>query len=149
MIRIEKITNKEDLNNSAGIENIIDFLYEHLGRYGDSRDAIAACLEYVFSEKQGMGGEIFLAVSENKIAAAAVIIKTGMRLYIPENFLVYIAVHKEMRNQGLGSRLLDLIKKQVSGDIALHVEFDNPAGNLYERAGFSKKYAEMRYHKEE
>jgi ribosomal protein S18 acetylase RimI-like enzyme len=37
----------------------------------------------------------------------------------------------------------------TNGDIALHVEYDNPAKNLYERAGFTSKYIEMRYNKEE
>ncbi len=31
------------------------------------------------------------------------------------------------------------------GDIALHVEPDNPARFLYEKYGFTNKYLEMRY----
>ena len=35
------------------------------------------------------------------------------------------------------------------GDIALHVEPDNPARFLYEKMGFTSKYVEMRLHKDE
>ena len=33
----------------------------------------------------------------------------------------------------------------TDGDIALHVEADNPAKFLYENVGFNNKYLEMRY----
>ncbi|MGN6476242.1 MAG: hypothetical protein ACTHKV_03375 [Flavipsychrobacter sp.] len=37
---------------------------------------------------------------------------------------------------------------QTDGDIALHVEPDNPARQLYEQLGFTNKYLEMRLKKE-
>jgi ribosomal protein S18 acetylase RimI-like enzyme len=41
-----------------------------------------------------------------------------------------------------------LLKKaldKVKGNVALHVEPDNPARFLYEKIGFTSKYVEMRY----
>ncbi len=35
----------------------------------------------------------------------------------------------------------------AKGDIALHVEPNNPAKFLYEKLGFTNKYLEMRYQK--
>ena len=35
----------------------------------------------------------------------------------------------------------------TKGDIALHVEPDNPAKKLYEKLGFTNKYLEMRLSK--
>ena len=68
-----------------------------------------------------------------------------MKGYIPENILVYIATHKEYRGQGIGKQLMMAAIEQVYGDIALHVEPDNPAKKLYEKLGFTNKYLEMRF----
>ena len=40
---------------------------------------------------------------------------------------------------------MDTAARLTEGDLALHVEYDNPAKRLYERLGFRSKYAEMRY----
>ncbi|MCB0741696.1 MAG: GNAT family N-acetyltransferase, partial [Chitinophagaceae bacterium] len=64
--------------------------------------------------------------------------------YIPENILVYIAVHKSYRGKGLGKELMKKTMDRAKGSIALHVEPDNPAKFLYEKLGFTNKYLEMR-----
>ncbi len=68
-----------------------------------------------------------------------------MKGYIPENILVYIATDKNQRGRGLGKQLIDAVIEQTQGDIALHVEKDNPAKFLYEKVGFINPYLEMRY----
>jgi ribosomal protein S18 acetylase RimI-like enzyme len=70
-----------------------------------------------------------------------------MQGFLPQHFLVYIAVDPEARGQGVGKKLLDFVKMNLSGDICLHVEADNPARRLYEREGFTNKYLEMRFHR--
>jgi ribosomal protein S18 acetylase RimI-like enzyme len=67
--------------------------------------------------------------------------------YIPENILVYIAVHAKTRGQGVGKELMKQIIDHTDGDIALHVEPENPAKFLYEKFGFTNKYLEMRLKK--
>ena len=79
---------------------------------------------------------------------AVVTNKTGMKGYIPENILVYIAVDPNQRGNGTGKALMESVIKSTDGDIALHVEPENPARRLYERLGFTNKYVEMRLHKE-
>jgi ribosomal protein S18 acetylase RimI-like enzyme len=64
-----------------------------------------------------------------------------MKDFIPENILVYIAVDNSQRGKGM-----EISTKAISiaeGNIALHVEPDNPAKGLYEKLGFTK-YLEMR-----
>ena len=67
--------------------------------------------------------------------------------YIPENILVYIAIHENFRGTGLGKKLMQSVIDQAEGDIALHVEANNPAKFLYEKLGFTNPYLEMRLKK--
>jgi len=67
--------------------------------------------------------------------------------YIPKNILVYIAVDKTQRGKGYGKDLLNKVIDLTDGDIALHVEKDNPARFLYEKVGFTNPYLEMRLKK--
>jgi ribosomal protein S18 acetylase RimI-like enzyme len=130
-----------DLSHSN--EAIADFLFQHLDEYGDSKDDILKALHYVF-DRNTPGGKILLQLENDKIVAATVINHTGMEGYIPENILVYIAVHKKQRGRGLGKQLLQNAIKLTKGDLALHVEENNPALHLYETMGFENKYLEMR-----
>ncbi|MEA2096555.1 MAG: GNAT family N-acetyltransferase [Candidatus Cloacimonadota bacterium] len=126
---------------------MIDFLYEHLDRFRDSKEDIKKCFNYVFSPEKNEGGFILCALEEDFLVGIVVMIKTGMSGYIPENFLVYIAVDEQQRGKGIGRKLIDKAIEHADGDVALHVEYDNPAKRLYERAGFETKYAEMRFKK--
>ncbi len=149
MIDFKIIKSFKDFDENLQTQMLIEFLYLHLDRFRDSREAITACLEYAMSDMAAKGGFVVLALENNEIAGAVVMINTGMKYYIPEYFLVYIAVHAQKRNKGLGRKLLEKVISMVEGDIALHVEYDNPAKRLYEKVGFKSKYAEMRYNREE
>lgn len=124
---------------------ITKFLYEHLDEYGDSEKSIMNSLDYALSPYPLAGGFILLATEGEDIAGAVVMNKTGMKGYIPENILVYIAVHRAYRGDGLGKELMQRSIDEASGDIALHVEPENPAKFLYEKFDFTNKYLEMRF----
>lgn len=124
---------------------IVNFLYEHLDQYGDAKEAIQKCIDYVFTPNKG--GLILLAIENNEIVGATIINKTGMSGYIPENILVYIAVNKNQRGKGVGKQIMQKAIENTDGDIALHVEKNNPAKFLYEKMGFSNPYLEMRLKK--
>lgn len=124
---------------------IIDFLYEHLDQFGDPWEDIAKAVDYALKAYTSFGGFILAAYQEKEMAGVVVVNRTGMEGYIPENILVYIATHREMRGQGIGKQLMHETIKQAEGDIALHVEPDNPARFLYEKVGFTSKYKEMRF----
>ncbi|MCB8964221.1 MAG: GNAT family N-acetyltransferase [Bacteroidales bacterium] len=146
MLSIQQINTLRDFT-SLSKEQLVDFLHVHLGEYGDSKEAIGKCIDYAMQQDCGKGGFILLAYWDQQLVGAVVMNRTGMEDYIPENILVYIAVDSSYRGKGIGRQLIDRAIAQSHGNIKLHVEYDNPAKRLYERAGFTTKYAEMRYNK--
>ncbi len=128
----------EELKNQ-----IAEFLVRELGKFGDPKEDVMKCLDYVFRPNTP-GGFVILALEESEIRGALVMNKTGMSGYIPENILVYIAVDASVRGGGIGRKLMELAIEKSDGAIALHMEADNPARILYERLGFTNKYLEMR-----
>ncbi|MFW5892598.1 MAG: GNAT family N-acetyltransferase [Bacteroidota bacterium] len=125
-------------------KEIADFLFEHLDQFGDEHESIMKCINFALDDKTKFGGFILEAVDKEQIVGAVVINKTGMEGYIPENILVYIAVHKDYRGKGLGKELMLKTFDKAEGSIKLHVEHDNPARFLYQKLGFTNKYMEMR-----
>lgn len=130
-------------------ENIIKFLFENLQEYGDPSSDIEKAINYALKETPSFGGFVLVSYLDDFIVGAVVINQTGMKDYIPENILVYIAIHHQHRGKGIGKQLVKQAIETAEGNIALHVEPDNPAKHLYEKLGFSSKYLEMRFNKEQ
>ncbi|MEO9533860.1 MAG: GNAT family N-acetyltransferase [Crocinitomicaceae bacterium] len=130
--------------SSLSNEKIVSFLYQHLDEYGDKKNEILNCLDYALNPETLGKGFVLAAHNDEEIRGCVVINETGMSGYIPENILVYIAVHKQARGEGLGKRLMEHALKLTKGDVALHVEKENPARFLYEKMGFTNPYLEMR-----
>ncbi|MGY6744945.1 MAG: GNAT family N-acetyltransferase [Cecembia sp.] len=146
MLKIETLSAKDQATYLQKKE-IADFLFVHLEKYGDPHQHIMNCLDYALDQAVDKGGFSVLAREDGKIVGAVVINKTGMSGYIPENILVYIAVDASQRGKGVGKKLMQTAIDLAKGDIALHVEPDNPARKLYETLGFTNKYLEMRLKK--
>lgn len=143
-ITILSIRSGDDFPSAVTRERFVAFLAEHLEPYGDPPHHIDASIEYAFSNSDGRGGLLFAAMEEDSLVGAMIVNDTGMSGFIPEHILVYVAVDASRRGRGIGSKLMDALQAECEGDIALHVEHDNPARRLYERLGFTSKYAEMR-----
>ena len=144
-----KLTLNTPFEKLTGLQSqqLVNFLYKHLEQYGDEKNDILKSVNYAMKEIISFGGFIIRLFDGNEIIGTVVVNQTGMGGYIPENILVYIAVHGEYRGQGIGKFLMQAAIKQAKGDIALHVEADNPAKFLYEKMGFENKYLEMRLKK--
>ena len=142
-----KVFNTIDKPNFEEKQNLINFLFENLQEYGDPKSDIEKAVNYSLKETASFGGFILVSYIENEITGVVVVNRTGMKGYIPENILVYIATHKNHRRKGIGKVLMKKAIDLAKGDIALHVEPENPARFLYEKFGFNSKYIEMRYKK--
>lgn len=121
---------------------IASFLFKHLEEYGDKTEDILKCIDYVMTPEKG--GNIVVGLDNDAIVGIVILNNTGMKDYIPENILVYIAVDGSARGKGYGKQLMQFAIDSVEGNIALHVEPNNPAFYLYTKLGFTNKYLEMR-----
>lgn len=123
---------------------IVDFLFKHLDQFGDKWEDIEKAIDFAIKEWPSFGGYVLTGSQNGEIIGAVVVNRTGMKGYIPENILVYIATHGDLRGRGIGKELMQQAIERAEGSIALHVEPDNPARHLYEKLGFTNKYLEMR-----
>ena len=142
-----KVFNSDNKPTLEEKKSIIDFLFENLQEYSDPKSDIEKAINYALKETPSFGGFVLVSYLNNVIVGAVVINQTGMKDYIPENILVYIAIHQEHRGKGLGKQLVQEAIDNANGNIALHVEPHNPAKKLYEKLGFDSKYLEMRFNK--
>jgi ribosomal-protein-alanine N-acetyltransferase len=142
-----KIYNSTQLPQEFEKDEMVDFLFYNLQQYGDPKAAIKKAIDYSLQTFTSFGGFTMVMKKDNQVKGVVVINKTGMTGYIPENILVYIAVDQNSRGEGLGGKLMKEVIAATDGDIALHVEANNPAKKLYERLGFTNPYLEMRLKK--
>jgi [ribosomal protein S18]-alanine N-acetyltransferase len=139
-----KMFTRTNLPSIREKDEIIDFLFKNLDEFGDPKSDIEKAIDYALKESASFGGFVLVSYNDNYISGVVVINQTGMKDYIPENILVYIATHKQLRGKGIGKHLMLETVKLTNGNIALHVEPNNPARFLYEKIGFTSKYLEMR-----
>ncbi|MDP8205792.1 MAG: GNAT family N-acetyltransferase [Candidatus Electryonea clarkiae] len=125
----------------ASKEAVVDFLHYKMKPYEDSIEDIENAMDYVFN---GPGGFVMLTHFNEQLSGVLVMLNTGMKGYIPENILLMVSVDPELRGNGIGEKLIERCIAECEGEVKLHVEYENPAKRLYERIGFTTKYAEMR-----
>lgn len=133
------------LPHGITMRTLATFLHDAMKPYEDRTEDIMHALDYAFSPSPERGGFVVLAISKRRIAGAVVVLRTGWKGYIPENLLLFAAVRPRLRGRGIGRRLIETALQVSEGAMKLHVEYDNPAMELYKRIGFTSKYAEMRY----
>lgn len=144
MISIQKFDKNHNFANGKQAE-VNEFLFKSLQEYGDPKSDINDAMNYSLGLENSPGGFVLVANDGDKVVGSVVVNRTGMKKYIPENILVYIATDPEYRGKGIGKKLMEEAIATAEGSIALHVEPNNPAKGLYEKLGFTNKYLEMRY----
>lgn len=144
MITIQKFDKNQKFADEKQAD-VNEFLFKSLEEYGDPKSDINDAMNYSLGLENSPGGFVLVANDGDKVVGAVVVNRTGMKKYIPENILVYIATDPEYRGKGIGKKLMETAIETAEGSIALHVEPNNPAKGLYEKLGFTNKYLEMRY----
>ncbi len=129
------------------INRITKFLHQHIEDPEENKSAIRQSLLYAAKEIPGLGGFTFITKDKGMIVGAVVVNKTGMKEYYAENLLVYVVVHKEYRNNGIATKLLNEAINYCNGNITLNIQQDNSAIALFEKNGFTTKKIQMTLHK--
>ena len=142
--RLCVVRRPDDLPAWTDREGLVRFFHDHMKPYEDEIRDIEAALDYAFSDSDRAGGFLVLAEAEEELAGALLMLRTGMSGYVPSHILLFVGVRDDLRGRGLGGEIIDRALAECDGNVKLHVEYENPAKRLYERIGFTSKYAEMR-----
>lgn len=144
-VEIMTFRRSEDLPSWLTRDQVAAGFHEKMKPYQDTLEDVNRALDYAFVEGKGQGGFLVTATREKELLGALLMLRTGMGGYVPANILLFVWVDPVLRGRGIGRSIIDQALAETDGDVKLHVEMDNPAKRLYERIGFSTKYAEMRY----
>lgn len=146
--KILKISSYEMLPQSVKPEFLAEFIMECLQPFEDNFEDTKRGIDDAIGGHPCKGGFVLLAIRDEKLVGASVLLETRMKGYIPEKCLLFLGVDAKLRGLGIGKHLLELNKEIANGNMYLHVEYANVrAQKLYERVGFVNRYAEMRYYK--
>jgi ribosomal protein S18 acetylase RimI-like enzyme len=140
-----KVTSNDEFPPWAARESVEMFFHETMKPYNDTVEDVKTALDYALVPGRGQGGFVMLAHEGEQLLGALAMLETGMSGYVPEHILLFVSVDPEARGRGIGRKLIERSIEECPGDVKLHVEYENPAKKLYERIGFTSKYAEMRY----
>lgn len=146
-VEIVKVLQERDTPQWTNRSAIVAFVHEDMKPYEDTLEDVQRGLDYAFSTEEDKGGFVLLGQIKEHLVGVLVMLYTGMKGFVPENQLLFVCVDPRMRGRGLGRGLIERAISECRGNVKLHVEYDNPAKRLYERLGFTSKYAEMRYEK--
>jgi ribosomal protein S18 acetylase RimI-like enzyme len=144
-VKIHELRRMADFPEWITPDQLAEFLYESLKPYEDPLPIVRRGISDALEPKHLEPGFVLIAEIDQKPVGALLMLRTGMEGYIPENFLLMVAVDPSTRGMGVGSQVIKRAFDLADGDVKLHVEYDNPAKRLYERLGMTTKYAEMRY----
>lgn len=144
-IKIHILRNIDDFPSWITADNLAKFIYENIKPYEDTLEDTKRAIEIAIDSDHPKGAFILLAEENQKPVGALIMLRTGMKSYVPENILLMVCVHPSARGKGVGGRLIRRGLELADGNVKLHVEYDNPAKKVYEKIGFTTKYAEMRY----
>lgn len=111
-----------------------------------NRQNVLEAVEYALKLKPSFGGFVLAARKEGQLVGVIVANRTGMEGYNPKHIFVFVALDKALeQEEALVKCLLQKALLYADGDVAMHVEPDHPALQLYQKLGFQAQYLELRF----
>ncbi len=144
-IKIHVLRDVKDFPSWVSVDSLSVFIYENIKPYEDTLEDTKRAVLKAIAPDEAKGAFVLLAEKDQNPLGALIMLRTQMKGYIPENLLLMVCVAPDARGSGVGGKLIRKGIELADGDVKLHVEYDNPAKQIYEKIGFTTKYAEMRY----
>ena len=140
-----KIVTFDAFNRMSGrdMDRVVQFLNREIDSCADSEGAILKSVQYAIKDRAGLGGYVFEMFDETETIGVAVVNRTGMEEYMPDNILVYIAIKKNRQKKGYGRKLLSYALDHCEGEVMIHITGDNPSRKFFQKFGFKTQYQEM------
>jgi GNAT superfamily N-acetyltransferase len=140
-----KIVTFDAFNRMSGrdMDRVVQFLNREIDSCADSEGAILKSVQYAIKDRAGLGGYVFEMFDETETIGVAVVNRTGMEEYMPDNILVYIAIKKNRQKKGYGRKLLSYALDHCEGEVMIHITGDNPSRTFFQKFGFKTQYQEM------
>jgi ribosomal-protein-alanine N-acetyltransferase len=130
-VRIHYVTSVDGFPHKIDIKRLMVFLHERLKPYEVTSEDIEQGIREALTATGREGGFVLIAELKGRIAGALVMQKTGMKGYIPENTLLFVAVSPEERGNGMRRKIVEYALDKAEGSVKLHVEYDTrPAGSM-------------------
>jgi threonine synthase len=113
---------------------------KYLGQYGDGKQGSIEAIKCALEN----GGFVLGAYISGKLKGLAVVIKMPVSVVMPQYHLVYIGADITAGSRGIGTRLMEEVRRITEGNFSLHVDIENKkAIKLYEKMGLKKAYFRM------
>ena len=111
-----------------------------------TRQHALEAVEYALKLKPSFGGFVLAAKKDGQLAGVIVANRTGMEGSNPKNLFVFVVLDKLLEQDEAQARcMLQRALQHADGDVAMHIEPDNPALQLYQKLGFQAQYLELRF----
>lgn len=140
----------EMLNPSTTIglvhkQQIVDFLYENLDEHQDNKMNISKAIDHAVGGMVNNGGFVVTAKDAGDIIGAAVLCKTGMEGFMPQNVLTYLAVRNDFRRQEIGTKLMKKVLMFARGEISVQLKaYDQKQTvEFFKKFGFNEKALQL------
>lgn len=127
---------EDDIKN---VDQLADYVEKYLGQYGDDRESVVEAIRVAFAS-----GFVIGAYISGEMKGLAIVIKMPVGQVMPQYHLVYIGADIAAGSRGIGTRLMEKVRRLTKGEFSLHVDVENKkAIKLYEKMGLKKSYYRM------
>ncbi|MCB0663828.1 MAG: hypothetical protein KDC24_13865 [Saprospiraceae bacterium] len=121
---------------------VIKFLEQHIGV---SKAKIQMAVEYAIKDCPSFGGLILVVTQAEEPVAVAIIHKAGANGHQAKHTLAYYAISEKFQTEEFVSDFFDKLINLSNGDLAMHLDANDPVLGVFQKMGFQQHRVEYRF----